>query len=513
MSYLEVAGHRHAIPSGESVIGTDGSAFITLSGAGITARHLLVNGTDDGQASVQRGDERAETFINGVRLGPQPTPLLHGDKVEIGSYELLFVDERRSGSTQFVRAEDLARLQALNAPVAKKRVATAATGGRLVSLTDGREYGILNAPLVLGREAGCDVVIASKRVSRRHAEIVPTPKGYLLVDVSTNGTFVNGEQMTGQRLLARGDVIRLGDDEFRFYADVVQEATAAVTPAAEAPSASPPPAPAPAVAPAPAAAAPPPPPPPRPAAPAPSPAAAAPPAPAASSPPGDEHRLRETMHGIPPEVLAQARGEAKGEAAPAAPEVSGAPAPPASGAQERLGNTMFGVPAATRPSTTPAPPPKPSGVGAGAALASFLGRSGAWKGQRFPVRVPVVNVGRADYNDIVIPDGTVSTIHAKLQRREGIWVLVDLDSTNGTYVDGERVEGDAPLAPGAIVRFGEVSTVFEPMDDTAAMQGGSSTTVLGAVDLPPPPGSGPPPASPAPPPPRDRKKRGLWPFK
>ena len=167
MSFLEIDGNRHSIPPGESSIGSDPSNLIALAGEGIAARHLIVQGTDDGQVSVSRLDP-AETSINGVLLGPQPAPLLHGDKIEIGSYELLFVDERRSGSTQFVRAEDLAKLQELALKPKKKKVATTATGGRLVSLTDGREYAIVGT-LVMGREAGCDVVITSKRVSRRHA--------------------------------------------------------------------------------------------------------------------------------------------------------------------------------------------------------------------------------------------------------------------------------------------------------------------------------------------------------
>ncbi len=56
--------------------------------------------------------------------------------------------------------------------------------------------------------ASCEVVLTNKNVSRRHAEIIVTPKGYLVIDSSTNGTFVNGEQIGGQRLLARADVVR-----------------------------------------------------------------------------------------------------------------------------------------------------------------------------------------------------------------------------------------------------------------------------------------------------------------
>ena len=106
MSFIEINGKRHPIPPGESAIGSDSNGFIALQGESITSRHLLIQGTADGQAAVRRADDSAETHINGVRLGPQPTPLLHGDKIELGGYELLFVDERRSGSTQFVSETD-----------------------------------------------------------------------------------------------------------------------------------------------------------------------------------------------------------------------------------------------------------------------------------------------------------------------------------------------------------------------------------------------------------------------
>jgi pSer/pThr/pTyr-binding forkhead associated (FHA) protein len=115
----------------------------------------------------------------------------------------------------------------------------------------------------------------------------------------------------------------------------------------------------------------------------------------------------------------------------------------------------------------------------------------------------VVNIGRADYNDLVFPDESVSTSHAKLQRREGVWVLVDLDSTNGTFVDGDQIKGEVPLAPGANVRFGDVSLVFEPTDDATGVAKGGGTRVMEVMTMVPPPApkaATPPPAQPAPPP-------------
>src|SRR5947207_9825999 len=94
-----------------------------------------------------------------------------------------------------------------------------------------------------------------------------------------------------------------------------------------------------------------------------------------------------------------------------------------------------------------------------------------------------------------------------IRRREGVWVNVDLESTNGTFVDGERVKGESPLAPGALLRFGDVQLVFEPSDDALGMTKGGGTQVMkdvSAVAPAPPARPAPPSRPPAPPSPRPR---------
>jgi len=89
---------------------------------------------------------------------------------------------------------------------------------------------------------------------------------------------------------------------------------------------------------------------------------------------------------------------------------------------------------------------------------------GVSRGQRFEVRVPLVHVGRGAHNDIVIDDDSVSDTHAKLQRREDGWFLVDLGSTNGTYVGGSRLTSERRLDGAPDVRFGGVKLTFRPAD-------------------------------------------------
>lgn len=459
MLELEFGGRRYAVPQGDSAVGADPACLVSLPGPGIMPILAILRVAPDGALAVLVGAPGAEVSVNGVRLGGDPAPLLHGDKLQVAGHELLCVDPHRSGSTQFLSASDLAQA-VRGAKPAAGRPATGSTGGRLVCLTDGREYTVGGAPLTFGREAGSDIVVPNKDVSRHHAEILATPQGYLVVDSSTNGTFVNGERVERQRVLARADVIRVGDHEFRFYADL---APAAAPPPAAPPPAAPPPAP-----PAPPIAkhsvpTPPPPPPPRP--------LAGPSVPA----PGASQRLNDTMMGAPLAGISTPR-----------PGVAAASPPP---------------PPAPAPSP---PPPRPAAPAVAAPLATILVRTGALKGNRLPIRVPVVNIGRADYNDLVIPDDSVSSAHAKLQRREGIWILTDLGSTNGTVVDGEKVTGEAVLSPGATVRLGEVGLLFDPPAEGEAGPVAAGTKVMGAIQVPSPAPAPPaptPPGAPAPPPP------------
>jgi pSer/pThr/pTyr-binding forkhead associated (FHA) protein len=490
MAFVEFGGKRHPLPAGEMLLGKGADCHLRLEGPGIAPRHAVLTTAPDLSVAIRKFDDTVEVEVNGVRLGPLPQPLLHGDKISIGMVDLLFADERKSGSTQYISALKLPPVPDKAKPGAPGK-ATTGTGGRIVCLTDGREYQVIGAALVFGRDAKADVVVPGGQVSRRHAEIVATPRGYMVVDYSTNGTWVNGERVQNQRLLARADIIKLGEEEFRFYADL----------APAAPPAPPPP---------PQAAAPPPPPPPPPAEPAPPPAPPlayaashlsdtgfmpSPLAPASHASPRTGEELLDldaVVSARPPAAAPPPAPPAPPaaplfQAPPAAPLFQAPPAaplfqaPPAAPAPPPSAPPVAPAPAA------PAPPAAPARTSAPQALAKFVIRSGPQKGERIYVKVPIVNIGRADYNDIVLADESVSSQHAKLTRREGIWILTDLGSTNGTLVDGERIEEDAPLAPGNFVRFGDVQLVFEPTDDNAAVNAPKATRAIQAIKLPPPP--------------------------
>jgi len=65
-----------------------------------------------------------------------------------------------------------------------------------------------------------------------------------------------------------------------------------------------------------------------------------------------------------------------------------------------------------------------------------------------------ITIGRDERADLTLSDGSISRAHCMVERSEAGYVLVDLGSTNGTTLNGERVEGQKPLTPGDKIFIG-----------------------------------------------------------
>ena len=388
MPVLQLNDQQFPLQAGTTRIGSGGDADVPLPtepGLGVQA---LIERAGSGPMTIRRASPTASVRVNGVLLGAEPTPLMHGDKVEIGGVVLRFADDAKGGATQFVSASDMAAIAGARRAGAPR--ATAASGGRLVSLVDGKEYTVPGNGLVFGREASCDVVVADNEVSRRHAEIATGDQGYVVRDMSANGVFVNGERVQGSHRLARADVLRIGSEEFRFYADVL---AAGPTP-----------------------------------------------------------------------VLSQ----------PATPEPSTSTPPRLSDA-ERMAMMSAPTPLAQRAYEDPRP-----------VLAQFESMNeGPAKGTKYSLRTPLVHVGRGAHNDVRLNDESVSDTHAKLQRRDDGWYVMDMGSTNGTYVGGSRLSGERRLDGSPDVRFGGMKMRFSAVDAASAVEPESKgTRAIASVDRP-----------------------------
>jgi pSer/pThr/pTyr-binding forkhead associated (FHA) protein len=89
-------------------------------------------------------------------------------------------------------------------------------------------------------------------------------------------------------------------------------------------------------------------------------------------------------------------------------------------------------------------------------------------------------VGRHPDNDFQIEHPTISTVHCEIVLQDSGVIFRDLESTNGSFVDGEQVH-EATLSPGQVVRLGDVELLVETTDATIAIPKFSNP------DLPAPP--------------------------
>jgi len=90
----------------------------------------------------------------------------------------------------------------------------------------------------------------------------------------------------------------------------------------------------------------------------------------------------------------------------------------------------------------------------------------AWACRVIVLNAPTVRIGRALDNDIVLPDDPVSAEHCQLERVDGSFRLIDLGSTNKTWVNGKQMD-DAVLANGDQIRVGRTTFVYESADARA----------------------------------------------
>ncbi len=368
MPFVILGRERFAIAIGETRIGGSGDDALPFPEL---ARHpvlAVLTLTLDGTTTLSPAEDAKDPItVNGKPLG-DPLKLMHGAKIEVGGVRLVFGDLRQHGATAHVSGvsdSELAHLLA-NTPGEP----TSDSGGKLISLATGATATIPDAGVVLGRDPECDIVLAGRDVSRRHAEIRRSIQGYVLTDKSTTGTYVNRHRIDGAHVLGMGDVIRIGDEELRFEADV------------------------------------------------------------ATFEPAPELRPK---------------------------------------------------------STVPLPVPTPSSLPAQASsklLATLeIINEGLLKGKRFRLERTVANVGRNAHNDVQLGDDTVSGSHATLTKRTSGWVLLDHASTNGTYVDGERITGERQLAGVAELRFGGVKMLFRPIGGSGNDQDTKKTKAVVGVSL------------------------------
>lgn len=99
-------------------------------------------------------------------------------------------------------------------------------------------------------------------------------------------------------------------------------------------------------------------------------------------------------------------------------------------------------------------------------MARLIMRRGPEKGQNFVLQEKSIQIGRGRRNDIVIEDNDVSREHCRLVKEDNVYQIYDLDSTNGTFVNGLRVNDKWALDRNCIIELGDSITLEFKLDET-----------------------------------------------
>ncbi|MFH1969903.1 MAG: FHA domain-containing protein [Verrucomicrobiota bacterium] len=111
-------------------------------------------------------------------------------------------------------------------------------------------------------------------------------------------------------------------------------------------------------------------------------------------------------------------------------------------------------------------------------VAYLMGMSGSVKGQKFEIRKDRMTIGRNQINDLVLTDEAVSSQHCYVAKRGESYVLHDLNSTNGTLLNFERITDEVELKPKQVIQLGSCEFMFNGDSEDGA---GSSTASMTQV--------------------------------
>ena len=82
-------------------------------------------------------------------------------------------------------------------------------------------------------------------------------------------------------------------------------------------------------------------------------------------------------------------------------------------------------------------------------------------GKTCEITTEKLTIGRVEDNGFQIPEGSISGRHCEVRLKEGKVYVKDLGSTNGTFIGGKKVNSEALLRPGKILRLGQVEIRLE----------------------------------------------------
>jgi hypothetical protein len=129
-------------------------------------------------------------------------------------------------------------------------------------------------------------------------------------------------------------------------------------------------------------------------------------------------------------------------------------------------------------------------MASGWSQATLVVREGAQAGTSFPLPPRATEIGRDETADISLQDPEMSRRHVRISWQEGRYILEDLNSTNGTFLNDTRVTDAQRLSPGDKIRMGQHILEFQARAEPVPPQ-----AAAGPAEAAPPPAPAPAPTT------------------
>jgi pSer/pThr/pTyr-binding forkhead associated (FHA) protein len=223
--------HSQALLSpGANRIGSAADAQVVLAQPGVAPLHCEIQVQGE-NATLSIPDAANPVTVNG-RPASGSIALRAGDLIGIGPVHARVVAVEKVVAT-VQRAAAVDDTGATRVRMAVPRFVLRGVSGAAF----GKTYPV-PGPVVIGRQQDCDISVPSEEISRRHAQVKPTPDGLMVEDLgSANGTFINGKRVqTG--LMRPGEELRLDTIRFMLVAPGMEMPATQRAPAAQPASAS-----------------------------------------------------------------------------------------------------------------------------------------------------------------------------------------------------------------------------------------------------------------------------------
>jgi pSer/pThr/pTyr-binding forkhead associated (FHA) protein len=223
MPYLSFDSEYCELRFGANLLGGRGEGSVLLSVLASMPPTALILVSSDGRTTIRRLPSRFPIRVDGEILGSASMELLDNSHLELGEHRLIFnlsvETPAANGAHEVTVGTASTAPGGAGRPSAERPIPDIDPNDispwLLREMRTGRIVAVPRAGMLIGRGEDCHLVVSGRGVSRRHALLEPYATGFAVSDLSANGTLVNRIRCRDHQPLASGDIVRIGDEDYR----------------------------------------------------------------------------------------------------------------------------------------------------------------------------------------------------------------------------------------------------------------------------------------------------------